>query len=75
MSRERDEAAPLNPASLAVGDTAQLLAKVSGEKITEMMIEADRTAGAPANPDGTLHLVHYAAWLAQEFNKETAGAD
>ena len=75
MTRDRDEASPLNPASLPVNDAAHLLAKVSGEKITSAMIEADRMAGASANPDGTLHLVHYAAWLAQEFNKETAGAD
>ena len=30
------------------------------------MLRADLAAGAPTNPDGTINLVHYAAWLARE---------
>jgi hypothetical protein len=30
------------------------------------MVKADLAAGAPANADGTINLVHYAAWLARE---------
>jgi hypothetical protein len=56
----------LNPSALSVADAAKLLSRVGGERVTTAMIEADRVAGAPANPDGTLHLVHYAAWLAKE---------
>ena len=56
----------LNPSALSVTDAAKLLSKVGGERVTTAMIEADRGAGAPANPDGTIHLVHYAAWLAKE---------
>ena len=26
-------------------------------------------AGAPAGPDGTINLVHYAAWLNREFGR------
>ena len=66
MNADRRDSAPLNPHSLSVEDAAKMLAKVSGEKITATMIETDRAAGAPANPDGTLHLVHYAAWLVKE---------
>jgi hypothetical protein len=33
------------------------------------MLEADRAAGAPANPDGTVNLVHYAAWLVKESGR------
>ena len=29
-------------------------------------ITADLNAGAPTNPDGTLNLLHYAAWLVRE---------
>lgn len=29
-------------------------------------IQADLAAGAPSNPDGTLNLIEYAAWLARE---------
>ena len=53
----------LNPSALSVADAAKLLSKVGGERVTSTMIETDRVAGAPANPDGTLHLVHYAAWV------------
>jgi hypothetical protein len=35
------------------------------------MLEADLAVGAPANPDGTINLVHYAAWLV----KEASGGD
>jgi len=30
------------------------------------MIRYDIEAGAPVNADGTVNLVHYAAWLAKE---------
>lgn len=30
------------------------------------MVRADIEAGAPTNADGTLNLIHYAAWLAKE---------
>ena len=69
MTTERDEAsasAGLNPAALSVADAARLLSKVGGERVTEAMIRADLDAGAPSNPDGTLHLVRYAAWLLKE---------
>ena len=45
---------------------AALLTKAAGDPVTVEMLEADRLAGAPANPDGTLNLVHYAAWLVRE---------
>ena len=55
--------APLNPQALSVADAALLLTRISGERITDAMLDADRQAGAPAIPDGTIHLVHYTAWL------------
>ena len=42
---------------------ARLLSKVGGEAIPEPLIRADLADGAPAHPDGTINLVHYAAWL------------
>ncbi|GIW78788.1 MAG: hypothetical protein KatS3mg105_0595 [Gemmatales bacterium] len=59
----------LNPTSLTVADAARLLAKAGGWKITKEMIEADIDAGAPTNADGTINLVHYAAWLAKEMGR------
>jgi hypothetical protein len=59
----------LNPTSLAVADAAALLSKAAGQPVTVAMLEADRAAGAPANADGTLNLVHYAAWLVRGMNR------
>lgn len=59
-------ASPMNPNALAVADLAKLLSKASGTTITEAMINTDRLAGAPFNPDGTINLIHYTAWLARE---------
>jgi hypothetical protein len=60
----------LNPVSLTVADAAALLTRAAGQLITAAMLEADRAAGAPANSDGTLNLVHYAAWLVREMSRD-----
>jgi hypothetical protein len=56
----------LSPSALTVADAARLLSAAGGQPIGAAAIEADVAAGAPTNPDGTLNLVHYAAWLAQQ---------
>ena len=56
----------INPHALAISDAAQLLSKAGGRVIRPDHIEADVAAGAPQNPDGTLNLVTYVAWLARE---------
>ena len=56
----------LSLTALSLEDTAKLLTKAFGQSVTVEMLEADRLAGAPANGDGTLNLVHYAAWLVRE---------
>jgi hypothetical protein len=56
----------LSPTSLTVADAARLLTKASGQPVTIAMLEADLAAGTPANADGTINLVHYAAWLVRE---------
>lgn len=58
--------AKLNPAALTLADAARLLSAAGGQRVTPDMLEADRAAGAPTNADGTLNLVHYAAWLVKE---------
>jgi hypothetical protein len=57
------DAASLNPTSLTAAQLAMVLSKAGG-KVTAQQIEQDLAAGAPRNSDGTLHLVHYTAWLA-----------
>jgi hypothetical protein len=63
---EDSEKASLNPMSLAVADLAQLLTKVGGQSVTAAILQADIASGAPVNADGTINLVHYAAWLVRE---------
>lgn len=46
---------------------ARLLSAVGGQRIDVEMLIADVAAGAPTNADGTLNLVHYAAWLLREM--------
>ncbi len=65
----------LNPNALSVANAARLLTKVFGEPVTEEMIRSDVSAGAPTNREGTLNLVHYAAWVLREAVKETAVGD
>ena len=59
----------LDPAALAVADAVRLLVKVGGQSITAAMLQADIEAGAPTNPDGTINLVHYSAWLLKEMGR------
>ena len=62
----------LSPMALTLADAARLLGAASGQRLTVAMLEADIAAGAPTGTDGTLNLVHFAAWLVREVN---AGAD
>lgn len=57
----------LNPAALTVADAARLLSAAGGRTIPTDLLQADLDAGAPMNTDGTINLVHYAAWLVQEL--------
>jgi hypothetical protein len=56
---------PINPNAMPIEVVAKLLAKAS-PGVTEDMLCADVAAGAPTNSDGTINLVHYAAWLVRE---------
>jgi hypothetical protein len=62
----------LNPAALPVADAARVLTRLGGKPVTDAMLRADIDAGASVNGDGSLNLVHYAAWLVKEMS---AGGD
>ena len=62
----------LNPASLSVEDAAKLLTKAGGVRISDAQIRKDIDVNAPTNADGTVNLVHYAAWLVREMATEGA---
>ena len=74
-SSPSDGPGPLNPAALAVPDAARVLARIGGKPMTEDMLETDIDAGAPTNADGSINLVHYAAWLLREMHSERAVGD
>jgi uncharacterized ferredoxin-like protein len=52
-----------------VADAARLLTRIGGQPVTVEMLQADVAAGAPTNADGTINLVHYAAWLLKEMGR------
>lgn len=63
--------APGNPSSLAIEAAAGLLSKAIGMKVAPAEIRRDIKNGAPVNPDGTINLVNYTAWLLKELNGKT----
>ena len=58
----------LNPSALTPEDAARTLG------ISVDMLRADIAAGAPTNADGTINLVHYAAWLNQQMGRDEHAA-
>lgn len=56
----------VNPASLSVEDLARLLS-AGGKKVTVEKVREHVAAGAPVAADGTMNLVHYAAWLNRQM--------
>ena len=64
---QNSEKVCLSPTSLKVDDLGQLLSKVSDQKVTAAMIHAILGTGAPVNADGTINLVHFAAWLVKDM--------
>ena len=59
----------VDPNRLTPVQAAKLLSAASKVKIPVDQIEKDVANGAPQNADGTLNLVHYAAWLAKEMGR------
>jgi hypothetical protein len=58
----------LNPLALNVDQAARLLSAAGPKPVTADMVRDDIDDGAPTNADGTLNLVHYAAWQIREIN-------
>ena len=57
----------INPMAMPISDSARILTKVGGRVVSEEMLRTDIDAGAPTNADGTLNLVHYAAWNVKQM--------
>ncbi|MGH7143918.1 MAG: hypothetical protein ACREJ2_07235 [Planctomycetota bacterium] len=55
--------------ALSVSDVVTFLRRSGSQKVSEEAVQHDIAAGAPVNADGTINLVHYAAWLAREVSR------
>lgn len=75
MPENPSEDVPLNPNALDAQALALVLTRASGGRspVTEAEIRRDIAAGAPTNADGTINVVHYAAWLVRQMSKQTDG--
>ncbi len=69
MSPSPNDGPILNPLAVPISDAARLLSRLGGKPISEATIRADIEAGAPANADGTLNLVEFAAWMVREMGR------
>jgi uncharacterized ferredoxin-like protein len=58
----------LDPQALRLEDLARILSALGAFPVSVEMLDADVAAGAPMNADGTVNLVHYAAWLVKEMS-------
>lgn len=65
---EERQHGPLNPQALRLADMARILSASGPHPVTAEMLQADLDNGAPKNPDGTISLVHYAAWMVKEIS-------
>jgi len=52
--------------SLEITTAAAVLTRMSGRPFTEERLRAHIAAGAPVNPEGTINLLKYGAWLTKE---------
>ena len=57
------QAGGLNPQALRLEDLAKILSALGPKPVTVEMLQADIDDGAPTNRDGTLNLLHFAAWI------------
>lgn len=63
MSRE----GAIDATSLTPAELVKLLKKAGSKNASEALIAQCQVRGAPVNPDGRIHFVHFTAWLAQQI--------
>jgi hypothetical protein len=49
--------------AISVPDLVKLLKRAGAQSVSEGAIREDIERGAPTNPDGSVNLIHYTAWL------------
>ena len=59
----------INPQAMFPEQVAKVLTACGSQPVTVKMIQADVDDGAPTNPDNSINLVHYFAWLLKEIGR------
>jgi hypothetical protein len=59
----------VNPQALSLEDAARILTANGTRQVTVEILQEDIADGAPVNPDGTINLLHYVAWLVRETSR------
>lgn len=72
MAKSDDDQAA-NLTALTPDQMALLLSKAGAGPVTADEVRADIEAGAPADGQGRLHLLTYAAWLARDVQSRGCG--
>lgn len=67
-----DEDHNLRLTALSIANAARLLQVAGAPGADESSLREHLARGAPANADGTINLVHFAAWLAKELGRGRA---
>lgn len=60
-----------NLLALKPDQVVDVLVKSGFRDITLELLHSDFDLGAPRNPDGTVNLIHYMAWMLKEINNVT----
>jgi hypothetical protein len=63
------EHTPIDPNRLTPDQAAKLLSAAAKIRVPAEQIAEDLASGAPRNADGTINLVHYAAWIVKEMGR------
>ena len=56
--------------AINIPDFVKLLKQAGSRHASEESIRQDVEKGAPVNHDGSINLIHYAAWLIKEINTD-----
>lgn len=65
----------IDPQKMSPEDASRLLTRIGGRPVSEDMIRADIERGAPTNPDGSVNLVVYGAWLVRQLAEGESHGD
>ena len=65
--------AGLRLTALSLEAAAAVLRKAGARHVDADAIRADLAAGAPANPDGTINLLTYTAWMLRQVAAKEGG--